>query len=103
WLFYAIWIINFVLPFLVLMSRDAKRKMQVMTAAAIIIMIGHFVDYYLMVYPAAIHAPKFGLVEISSLLFFAGVFVYTTFTNLGKANLIPKNDPFLQESLHYST
>src|SRR6185436_20154837 len=57
WLFYAIWIINFVLPFLILMSRDAKRKMKVLAIAATIIIIGHFVDYYLMVYPATTHMP----------------------------------------------
>jgi len=100
--FYLIWIINFIAPFLVLMSRDAKRKMQVLTVAAIIIVIGHFIDYYLMVYPVTVHVPQFGLIEISALLFFAGVFVYSVFTNLGKANLMPKHDPFLQESLHHS-
>ena len=102
WLFYAIFLINFVAPFLVLMSRDAKRKMKVLTVASIIIMIGHFTDYYLMVYPATIHVPRFGLIEISALLFFAGVLIYAVFTNLGKANLIVKHDPFLDESLHHS-
>lgn len=103
WLFYAIFLINFCAPFLILMSRDAKRKMKVLMIAAIIIIIGHFIDYYLMVYPATIHMPQFGLVEVSTILFFAGVFVYGVFTNLGKANLVPKHDPFLQESLHHST
>lgn len=77
--------------------------MRVMTIAAIIIIIGHFTDYYLMVYPATIHLPKFGLIEVSTILFFIGIFVYGVFTNLGKANLVPKHDPFLQESLHHST
>ena len=103
WLFYGIFLINFVAPFLVLMSRDAKRKMRVMTIGAIIIIIGHYVDYYLMVYPGTVLFPKFGLIEISALVFYAGLFIYLIFTNLGKANLVPKHHPFLQESLHHST
>jgi hypothetical protein len=103
WLFYGIFIINFLTPFLLLMSRDAKRKARTLAIAAVIIMIGHFIDYYLMVYPATIGIPKFGLIEISSLLFYIGLFIYVVFTNLGKANLIPKHHPFLQESLHHST
>jgi hypothetical protein len=103
WLFYLIFIINFVAPFLVLMSRNAKRKTQVLTIASVIILIGHFTDYYLMVYPGTVGKPEFGLIEISTLLFFAGLFLFGVFTNLGKANLVPKNHPFLQESLHHST
>ncbi len=103
WFFYAIFIINFCAPFLVLMSRDAKRKVKVLAIACVIIIIGHFIDYYLMVYPATIHTPKFGLVEISTLLFFIGIFIFGVFTHLGRAGLIPKHDPFLQESLHHST
>ncbi len=103
WFFYAIFIINFCAPFLVLMSRDAKRKVTVLTIACVIIIIGHFIDYYLMVYPATIHTPKFGLVEISTLFFYAGIFIFGVLTNLGKASLVPRHDPFLQESLHHST
>ncbi len=103
WFFYAIFLINFCAPFLVLMSRDAKRKVQVLTIACVIIVIGHFVDYYLMVYPATIHTPKFGLIEISTVLFYVGIFIFGVLTNLGKANLIPRHDPFLAESLHHST
>jgi len=103
WLFYAIFLINFCAPFLILMSRDAKRKIRVLAIAATIIIIGHFIDYYLMVYPATIHMPQFGLVEVSTILFYIGIFVFGVFTNLGKANLVPKHDPFLQESLNHST
>jgi hypothetical protein len=81
---------------------DDEHPCQVLTVASIIIMIGHFTDYYLMVYPATIHVPQFGFIEISALLFFAGVLIYAVFTNLGKANLVTKHDPFLDESLHHS-
>ncbi|MCS6991898.1 MAG: quinol:cytochrome C oxidoreductase [Chitinophagales bacterium] len=102
-LFYGIFVLNFLAPFLILMSRDAKRNMATLTIAAIIIIIGHFIDFYLMVYPGTVKLPQFGLVELCTLVFYSGIFLYTTFAQLGKANLVPKHHPFLQESVHHAT
>jgi hypothetical protein len=103
WLFYGIFILNFACPFLILMSRDAKRKPMVLTIAACIIIIGHFVDFYLMIMPGAVHDKGgLGILEITTPMFFAGIFIYVVFTNLTKANLVPKHHPFLEESLHHS-
>lgn len=104
WLFYGIFILNFVAPFLILMSRDAKRKVKVLRIAAIIIIIGHYVDFYLMVMPGLVHDNYgFGIMEIAPPLLFAGIFLYVVFTNLTRASLVPKNHPFLDESLHHTT
>lgn len=104
WLFYGIFLLNFVTPFLVLMSRDAKRKMRVLTIAACIIIFGHFVDFYLMIMPGVLGSNGgFGLMEIITPFFFTGLFIYVVFTNLTKANLVPKQHPFLDESLHHTT
>lgn len=35
------------------------------------------------------------------MLLFGGLFLYSFKTALAKANLIPKNHPFLEESLHH--
>jgi uncharacterized membrane protein YczE len=102
WGFYGIFLINFVTPFLVLMSRDAKRRRKILAIAACIIIVGHLLDFYMMIYPATVGTPKFGLVEISAFVFYVGLFIYIVFTNLSKANLVPKNHPFLEESLHHS-
>ncbi len=104
WLFYSIFILNFVTPFLVLMSRDAKRKVQILIIAACIIIFGHFMDFYLMVMPGTIGTDAgFGLVEIAVPIFYIGLFIYVVSVNLSKANLVPKHHPFLQESMHHST
>ncbi|MCY7409254.1 MAG: hypothetical protein LH473_03200 [Chitinophagales bacterium] len=102
WGFYGIFLINFVTPFLILMSRDAKRKRKILAVAACIIIVGHLLDFYMMIYPATVGTPKFGLVEVSGFVFYVGLFIYVVFTNIGKANLVPKHDPFLEESLHHS-
>lgn len=104
WLFYTIFIMNFVAPFLVLMSRDAKRRVKILVIAACIIIVGHFLDFYLIVMPGTVgDQAGFGLMEITPLLFFSGLFILVTFTNLTKANLVPKHHPFLEESLHHTT
>lgn len=103
WLFYFNWIINFVAPFLILMSRDAKRNPRVLATAAIIILTGHFIDFYLMVMTPLLGADAgFSIMEIGTPLFFIGLFIYVVFTNLTRVSLVPRHDPFLDESLHHT-
>ncbi len=54
-LFYANLIINFVLPFLVLLRNDTKRKMGTMSVICSIVLIGHWLDYFLMIKPGVMH------------------------------------------------
>ncbi|MBP7183873.1 MAG: hypothetical protein KBA06_00055 [Saprospiraceae bacterium] len=42
-----------------------------------------------------------GLLEIGTLLGFLGLFLYIVFSQLSKASTLPKNDPYLTESLHH--
>jgi hypothetical protein len=101
-LFYLVFILNFVLPFLILMSRDAKRNVVSLTIAACIIIIGHFLDFYLMIMPGVLgdHA-GFGILEIFLPCLFIGVLILVTHTRLSNAALINHNHPYLEESLHH--
>ena len=104
--FKLLWIlnlfINFLAPFLVLMSRDAKRQRQILVVAGIIILCGHWLDVFLMVMPGTMGTDAhIGLVEIGTMLGFLGAFLLVTFNNLAKASLVPKNHPMLQESIHH--
>lgn len=94
--------INFLAPFLVLMSRDAKRQRQILVVAGIIIIGGHWLDVFLMVMPGTLgsHA-SIGWFEIGTMLGFLGAFLYVTLNELTKAAMVPKNDPMLPESLHH--
>ena len=104
--FKLLWIgnlfINFLAPFLVLMPRDAKRQMQILVVAGIIIIIGHWIDVFLMVFPGTIgSAAHIGLVEIGTGLGYLGAFLFVTFSELAKAPLDAKNHPMLVESKHH--
>jgi Ni/Fe-hydrogenase subunit HybB-like protein len=47
-------ILNFVCPILILMPRPNKRNYFVVTLVAIIILVGHWIDFYQMVMPATV-------------------------------------------------
>ncbi len=94
--------INFVFPFLFLMTRDSKRKLATMKIAAIIIIAGHWLDFWLMVTPGVMkYEGGFGFMEIGTTLIYLGAFLWVTLSNLSKHLLIPKNHPTLEESLHH--
>ncbi|MFN0274300.1 MAG: hypothetical protein ACKVPJ_01020 [Chitinophagales bacterium] len=101
-LFYGNLIINFFVPFLVLMRRDAKRSMAVLTIVSIILIIGHWNDFFVMIMPSTIGADwHLGYFEIGMFVFFAGMFLYTVFHQLTKASLIPAKHPLINESLDH--
>lgn len=104
--FYLNLVLNFLAPLLLLMDRDSKRSENVLLSVAIIVVCGHWVDYYQMIMPGLFEfgtksGSGFGILEIGIALGFVGLFTYTMLSALSKKALIPKNHPFLQESLHH--
>lgn len=99
-------VINFLIPFLILMTRDAKRQVMILKVIAFCIIIGHWSDFYLMITPALLGDAGgfdfwFFFVELGMLLIYGGLFLFFTLTSLSKSALIPKNDPMLEESVHH--
>ncbi len=96
-------VINFLFPLLFLMTRDAKRKEIFLKVAAFGIIIGHYLDFFVMVMPGTVgEHGGFGLMEIGSIMMFACGFVYVVANTLAKAPLIPKNHPMIEESLAHN-
>jgi hypothetical protein len=97
-------VINFMAPFLIIMSRDAKRKTKVLKVVCIILILGHWLDYYVMIMPETVgpNGRGFSYEEVGTFIGFAGLFTYMVSTALSKfKSLVPKNHPFLEESLHH--
>ncbi|WP_298894126.1 quinol:cytochrome C oxidoreductase [uncultured Psychroserpens sp.] len=93
---------NFVFPLLVLMNSDYKRIPWFVIMAGIVILVGHYVDIFNMIMPATVGDQwAIGIPEISSILLFAGLFIFIVFTALTKAPLEPKRNPFIKESEHF--
>ncbi|MGY6648624.1 quinol:cytochrome C oxidoreductase [Wenyingzhuangia sp. IMCC45574] len=94
--------INFILPVLFLVNSNLKRIPQIVLGAGTVILIGHYIDVFVLVMPATVGDQwGFGWTEIGSILFFLGLFIYAVFTTLSKAPLIAKGNPFLHESEHF--
>jgi len=101
-LYFGMFIVNFAFPMLLLMSRDAKRNAGTLTVIGIIILLGHWMDVYIMVSGGSMGAnAKIGFLEIGMLVFMAGLFIRIILNNLTKAPLTPVNHPFLDESIHH--
>jgi sugar phosphate permease len=103
----VIWIgnffINFCLPILFLMTRDAKRKPMILLVMGCILFLGHWIDVYQMVTPGVVGAHgHIGWMEVGTMLGFLGLFRYVVLNQFAKAPAVAKNDPFLQESLQHS-
>jgi hypothetical protein len=100
--FFGMVALNFLFPMLVLMNSDFKRVNWFVVIAGVFILFGHYMDIYNMVMPGTVGTQwSIGLPEISSILFFLGLFIYVIFTALTKAPLEPKRNPFIHESEHF--
>jgi hypothetical protein len=101
-LFMGMLISNFVFPILVLMNSDFKRIPWFIISTGIIILLGHYVDIFVMISPATVgNHWQIGIPEISSVLFFLGLFIYVVFNALTKSPLNAKGNPFITESEHF--
>ena len=98
----ALLLFKFVVPFLALLPRWAKRKPAHLGAVAVLILVMQYVDIYWLIYPN-FNAEKvvLGLPELLIFLGFLGSFLFVTFTFLSKHNLVPLRDPRLHESVHH--
>jgi hypothetical protein len=96
--------VNFVVPFLALMTRNSKRIPIILIFVSLVVFIGHWLDFYLMVMPGTLGTESvIGFVEIGMTIGFMGLFLWIVFRALSKANLVPENHPYLQESYKYHT
>jgi hypothetical protein len=114
-LFYGNIVINFILPFLILLRNDTKRKYGTLIFVSIIVFFGHWVDYFLMIKPGVLETATHGhalhgivsgfsfpgLLEIGTMIGFLSGFLFFTFSVLTKSALTPAKDPYLEESLHH--
>ncbi len=103
-IFWMMFLINFIAPLLILMSRDAKRKYSTISFMSVLIIFGHWLDFYQMVFPAVSpdHVPNIAY-DLGIALGFVGLIMFATGRALTKAPLLARNHPFVKESLIHHT
>lgn len=103
-IFWMMFLINFLAPLLILMRRGSKRNYTTITFMALLIIFGHWLDFFQMVFPGhqKEHVPMI-LWDFGVALGFVGLIMFATGRALTKAPLIAKNHPFIKESVIHHT
>lgn len=97
-------IVNFLCPLLILMKKGTKRNWTMVTVMAVLIIFGHWIDFYQMVMPGTLHDhAELMPFEFGVACLFIGLIMWGTGRYLSKHSLLAKNDPFLKESMIHHT
>ncbi|OYQ36384.1 quinol:cytochrome C oxidoreductase [Flavobacterium cyanobacteriorum] len=100
--FFGMLAMNFIFPVLILLNTDFKRLSWIVVMAGIVILCGHYIDFFNMIMPATVGDQWFiGAGEIGAVMFFLGLFIFVVFSALAKAPLMVKHNPYLEESKHF--
>jgi len=105
-LFWTLFVVLFLFPFLALMPRTFCRIPKLMALFGLILFIGQWFAHYMMVVPSvqAQHAAEphflFGLTEILVTLGFTGAFFLAFFTFMSRVPTLPISDKHLCKTWH---
>lgn len=98
----ALLIFRFVVPFLALLPRGAKRNDNHVLLVSALVLVMQYVDIYWMVYPNFFDGHvTFGFWEVGIFAGFAGIFLLTIMSFWSKHSLVPLKDPRLHEAINH--
>jgi hypothetical protein len=93
--------IYWLIPFVIMMPKTPARRLKVVVPIVILLMGGYWIDLYLQIMPGVTGVNNFGFIEIGSFVGYAGLFALIVTRTLSSALLVPKNHPYLSESLDH--
>ncbi|MFP5519227.1 MAG: molybdopterin oxidoreductase [Bdellovibrionia bacterium] len=98
----ALLVFRFIVPFLALLPRGAKRNESHVLAVSVLILIMQYVDIFWMVMPNFNHGHfTFGFWEVGMFAGFAGIFLLGLFNFWSKHGLVAQKDPRMHEALSH--
>jgi hypothetical protein len=89
----ALLVFRFIVPFIALLPRWAKRNHNHVIAVSVLVLVMQYVDIWWMVYPNFFHGHMFAL--------FAGLFLIGLMSFFSKFSLVPLKDPRLHEAVSH--
>jgi hypothetical protein len=103
-IFFVNLILNFLCPLLILMKRGAKRSWSLLVFMGVLIIVGHWIDFYQMVMPGTVKGhPKMYFFELGVPALFIGIIMLGVGKYLSSNSLVMKNHPFMKESMIHHT
>jgi len=103
-LFFLNLVLNFLCPILILMKKGTKRNWTMVTFMAVLIIFGHWIDFFQMVMPGTVHE-NFSMMpfEFGIPCLFVGIIMWRVGSYISSHSLLIKNHPFLKESMIHHT
>ncbi len=96
-------VLNWFIPFIVLLPRGTKRNDKVLMQMAIVLLVGHWLDLYIIVMPVFLGAqPTLSIWELGPMVGFVALFFLFVLNKLSKVPIVPLNDPYLVESVPHT-
>lgn len=99
--FYAELIINWFIPFLFLMWNRVQKNPTALLVITLILIAGQWVELYMSIMPNTADKHNITYIEAGTFLGYAGLFALVVAWSLTKIRLVPKNHPYLAESLKH--
>ncbi len=99
-LFFLNLVLNFVCPLLIFMKKATKRNYTIVTFMCVLIIFGHWIDFYQMVMPGTVKFhPHLSWFELGIPLGFIGIIMWGVGRFASKVPMTPLNHPFMKESI----
>ncbi len=99
-LFFLNLVLNFLCPLLIFMKKATKRNYTIVTFMCVLIIFGHWVDFYQMVMPGTVKFhPHLSWFEFGIPLGFVGIIMWGVGRFASRAPMTAMNHPFLKESI----
>lgn len=106
---FSLLIFKFIVPFLLLLPKAAKRNPAHLTLVSCLILFMQYIDLHWIVYPNLVNGDfdKYGgrfilsWPELGTFLMFGGLFLWSVTNFLSKNPLVPVKDPRIDESTHH--
>ncbi|MFT3979072.1 MAG: quinol:cytochrome C oxidoreductase [Ferruginibacter sp.] len=103
-IFFLNLILNFIAPLLILMKKSTKRSYTVVTFMAIVIIFGHWIDFFQMIMPGTVRkGAGLSFFEFGIAAMFVGIIMWCVGRYLTSHPTTAKNHPYLKESIIHHT
>ncbi len=90
---------HFVLPFMLLLSRDLKRHGRVLSRVAFVVLVMRIIDFVWTIGPIFRHGYTIHWMDFAMVVAFAAPWLFLFYRNLGSRSLVPAHDPYFKDAV----